>query len=381
MIDNQNNIRNYDVNIIGAGPAGLYLSQLLAAEGLHVRVLEQKQDVLYFPFHTLGSFLEVKEYGFTEDVIAANVSEAYFHSRLIHTKKKGPSGFVFVLNKKKLHEELLDKCKHNGVIVQSNTRITGMEQNPDGSIKHILDQNGNKYSGKLFVDCSGHFGVLTKKVGLLDKKIKLAIGLEYNVKYKAPDCQAHLFYGKKFADGYGWIFPLGNGRAIAGFGSFARKDGKSLKQRFNHIVLHGPYAKLVEKDNDNLQGGSFPVTEVKTKFIHRNLIGIGDSVSQGSHLLGEGYRYVLDAAKLAAPAIINSLKNEDEQLLNQYETDWNNKFRRIFLKHKKLQELAFRCSDNDWLSDFLSFMMMTKTPKTFAKLISGDITRRELFLP
>ncbi len=368
-----------DVLVVGGGVAGLHVAHLMAGSGVRVRLLEAKPDLLHFSFKTLGSFLEPEKYGFSRKIVASELTSMVFHSRWIHTRKHGPAR---ILDKAQVHRELLEKCQSNGVDVLAGTSIKNVRQDPDGQLTGVIDQHGTEHTARLYVDCSGGKAVLTHRYGLMDKHPQFALGVEYNVRYKDRQDCAHLFYGENFREGYGWIFPLGGERAIVGFGSLQQKPaGMSLRQFFERILALPVITNLIEKDNDDIQGGAFPISDVKTKFFSGNVVGIGDSVSQGSPLLGEGYRFILEAASIAAPHLISYLANGDQQDLQRYEREWNDTYAQLFHRHKKLQRLALRGSRNDLLADTLSLMMKTKRSKTFGKLISGDITSSALWFP
>lgn len=96
-------MEEFDVVVIGAGPAGLNISQLLGKSGVKVTLLESKKDLLNIQFNTLGSFIDIEKFGLSEAVIAARVTECILHSKDIHVKKKG---LAYIINKRQLHKEL-----------------------------------------------------------------------------------------------------------------------------------------------------------------------------------------------------------------------------------------------------------------------------------
>lgn len=118
---------NFDVVVVGAGPAGLNVSQLLGGYGLRVCLLESKEDILNVPFHTLGSFIDLDKFGLTRKVVAADLTECIFHSGHVSFKK---SGKAYIINKGELHRELLDKVIKNNVIIKNPVHIS--EVNIDG---------------------------------------------------------------------------------------------------------------------------------------------------------------------------------------------------------------------------------------------------------
>ena len=80
-------MKTFDVVIIGAGCAGLMSAQLLAKKNLSVALIDGKKDLLDLSFLTLGSFMNINDYGLSERVIASKIDKGSFYStRLTVTK-------------------------------------------------------------------------------------------------------------------------------------------------------------------------------------------------------------------------------------------------------------------------------------------------------
>lgn len=369
--------REYDVVIIGAGGAGLNIAWFLGRYNLSICLIDTKRDLLNLSFHTLGSFLDLEKFDLSEKVIAARISEVVVSSKHFHIRKHGE---VNILHKRQLHKELLDKCRRKNIDILTSTHIVSFERNKDGSLGRVVDEKGNKYKGKIFIDCSGVSGVLSRQLGLQDKLIDIAVGLEYNAMYFGPSNQAHLMFGDLYKGGYGWIFPLGNKRAIFGFGSFDSIARGELKQRLDAISKIPYFKKLIFLDKMTLYGGTIPVTQIRGNLVRRNVVCIGDSISQVNPLVGEGYRFVLEAGFIAAPYIYKAVKQEDLSLLSGYENEWRKKFFKDYVKAKKVQEFAHMVSKSDIASDIVNLFVAMKREISFVDFISGSF-ERNLLLP
>lgn len=359
----------YDVVVVGGGCAGLFISQELGHLGLSVCLIDSKKDLLNLPFHTLGSFINLDELGLTMEVVASEIKECSFHSKKFKFIKEVNA---YILDKVKLHKELLKKAIDNNVQVKLFTKITKINFGDNGSVVSVDDEGDNKFYADIFVDATGIAGVLSKKVGLQDKKHKIAVGIEYNVKYLGSEHQAHLFIGKGFKGGYGWIFPLGKGRAIIGYGTFHKGSIAKLKLKLNAVMSADSVRNLVEKDNEIIQGGIIPITSVKNKFVYKNIICIGDSVSQINPLLGEGYRFIMQSVLIAAPYIQQSVKSKNIGLLKKYEKEWSNKFEDSYLKAKKWQRFFSIISYSNFLSDIFVRLAGKLSDEKFEKFLKAD---------
>lgn len=369
--------KEYDVIVIGAGGAGLNVARLLGKYDLKVCLVDSKKDLLNLSFHTLGSFIDLKKFELSEKIVASKISEIVVSSKNFHIKKPCD---VYILDKQKLHAELLEKCKRPNIEILTATSISSFKKNKDDTLQSVIDQKGNQYKAKLFIDASGIVGVLSKALGLQEKYVSVATGVEYNVEYKAPSYQAHLLFGKLYEGGYGWIFPLQNKRAIVGFGSYNAAVRSELKKRLDRMC-EVPFVKnMIVKDNPRVYGGTIPLTDVKTKFVYKNVVCIGDSVSQVNPLVGEGYRFVLEAGYIAAPYIYKAIKNNDIELLHGYETEWSELFYTKYRKGLRLQKFADKVSHSDIISDLMNLFVATKRKPAFTDFLSGEFNK-SIFLP
>lgn len=368
----------YDIIVVGAGGAGLMTARTLGDKGMEVLLIDRKKDLLNLPFKTLGSFIDLQEFNLSENVVASKITKATIYSK--HFNRSG-YGHAYILDKVQLHTELLNSINRKKVKVLLGTSINELVYGPNGYITSVLDDKGQIFSAKIFVDATGLAGVLSKKVGLQDKEMKVAVGLEYNVAYKGNSNEAHFFIGKDFEGGYGWIFPLKNKRAIIGFGSFDNLVMQELKKRLDNMLNNQNIKKLVDKDNDDIQGGTIPITDVKCNFVINNLACVGDSVSQVNPVVGEGYRYMFKASRLVADAIESALKNNNISLLNQYNINWINEYYERYKIAKKLQRLLDKFSKSNSLIDLGILFLKTKRNRTVEKLFAGEFSKKELFLP
>ncbi|QTD39172.1 NAD(P)/FAD-dependent oxidoreductase [Polaribacter batillariae] len=362
-------MKKYDVIIIGGGTAGLMLARELGKQKHATLILDRKTNLLEFSFNTLGSFMKVEDFGLSENVIAQKIDSGIIHSKSL---KENIKLEACILDKKIVHQELLESLHKDFVDIVLDVHIKNIVSDSKENYTSITDKNGNVYKASIFVDASGTNGVFSKKVGLTQKKPALAVGVEYNVKYLGKVNEAHLMIGKDYKGGYGWIFPLKNNRAIIGFGSFDESMVKGLKDKLNSILELPKIKALVLKDNENVEGGSIPITPVLDKFVDKNLVCVGDSVSQVNPIVGEGYKFIFEAAIMASKAIDKALKNNDLSLLFEYEDNWKNRFLSNYKRSKIAQTRIFKLSKKDFLTDIGMILLKLRSNKKNVQTLSGE---------
>lgn len=361
-------MKKYDVIIVGAGTAGLMLARELGKQQFKTLLLDRTNNLLEFSFNTLGSFINLEQFGLTKNVVAQKIDAAIIYSKHVKEPIKTKA---YILDKKIVHEELIASLNSDFIDIKLGIYIKDIVKS-ENQYTAVIDKEGNEYKAKIFVDASGTAAVLSKKIGFMPKNSKLATGIEYNVAYLGNDNEAHLMIGKDYKGGYGWIFPLKNKRAIFGFGTFDKSMVKGLKANLNAILELPEIKKLVLKDNDKAEGGSIPITPVLEKFVSHNFLCVGDSVSQVNPVVGEGYKFIFESAIFASNAISQSLKNEDINLLLQYESDWKKRFLNNYKRSKKAQERIFSMSKNDVLIDIGMLLLKLRANHKNVKTLSGE---------
>lgn len=362
---------NFDVVIVGGGTAGLMLARELSKYKCKTLILDRKKDLLSFSFNTLGSFMNPKDFDLTDNIVAQPINKITIHSKRFKSQIKHN---LYILDKELLHKELLESIDYNYVTIKTGVNIKSIHKEESNDIfSYVLDKDGNRYCAKLFVDASGTNGVISKKVGLLGEHYNLATGVEYNVKYLGNPNEMHLMIGKIYGGGYGWIFPLKNERAIIGFGTLDKKITKELKGRLNKIIELPKIKKMVIKDNDIVEGGSIPITPVIEKFVTKNLICVGDSVSQVNPIVGEGYKFIFEAAIMASKAMKKTLELDEIGLLSEFENDWKKRFSSNYKRSKIAQNRIFSSfSKIDVLTDFGMLLSKFRSNKKNVKSLSGE---------
>ena len=142
-----------------------------------------------------------------------------------------------------------------------------------------------------------------------------------------------------------------------------------------------PFIKnMIVIDNRKVYGGTIPMTEVKTKLVYKNVLCVGDSVSQVNPLVGEGYRFVIESGFIAAPYVLKAIQENNDELLHGYETEWSKVFYKKYHRGLRLQKFADKVSKSDFISDIVNLFVATKTKSSFTDFLSGEFSKN-IFLP
>jgi digeranylgeranylglycerophospholipid reductase len=105
-------------------------------------------------------------------------------------------------------------------------------------LKSVKLSNGEIYEAKIFVDATGYKSLIAQEIGLVPDWPGAAYGIEYDLKYTGPTNRAIFYIGNYIKGGYGWLFPLGNQRAILGIGTFDKAVVKNLRSELDQLTQH-----------------------------------------------------------------------------------------------------------------------------------------------
>jgi menaquinone-9 beta-reductase len=126
--------------------------------------------------------------------------------------------------------------------------------------------------------------------------------------------------------GYGWIFPLDDGRINVGLGLLdTSKDFQSTNYRRMLEAWARGLAEEWETTPDNQEGrimtGPIPMGFNRTPLHHKGMLLVGDSGGFVNPFNGEGISYAMEAAKLAADVVDHTLATRRTSDLDAYDRE------------------------------------------------------------
>lgn len=185
----------YDVIIIGAGPAGLSCARELQSSGKTVLILEKNKEIgpkvcaggLTTKIESLGLFLNIADILFSS--IKINVPAK---TKIVSNNEP----FVATINRSKLGNILLEKLSGE-IEVKTDLEVNKIDEN-------FIEANGQKIKYKYLVGADGSNSMVRRFLGLENRKFLIAL------QYIVPQKFKHLelfFDASLFGANYAWIFP------------------------------------------------------------------------------------------------------------------------------------------------------------------------------
>jgi digeranylgeranylglycerophospholipid reductase len=324
----------YDVVVIGAGPAGSITAKTVAEKGLSVLLIEKRQEI-GDPVRCAEGVSKVwlrKHIEPDHRWICADVKGSRIYSpdgTMIEMAEEIAGGEVgYVLERKIFDRALAYEASKAGAEVMVKTRATGLIIE-NGFVKGVnVSHLGHSYDikAKIVVGADGVESKVGRWAGIdtAIKPIDIETCAQYLMSGTGIDQDYCYFYlGNEIAPaGYVWIFPKGNGMANVGIGILGNKsgNGKHAIDYLNDFVNKNyPDAKILELDV-----GGVPVSGSIEKTIANGLMLVGDAARQSDPITGGGIVNAMEAGKIAGEVAYNAISKGDysTDALNEYEEKW-----------------------------------------------------------
>lgn len=344
----------YDVIVVGGGPAGSITARTVAEKGCDVLLIEKRQEI--------GDPVRCGE-GCSKDTITPYID---LDPRWISAEVEGARIFVpdgtlipmgqdsskpgIVLERKIFDRALAQSASKAGAEVYVKTSAIGLLKN-DGFIAGIKARSfGEEFEikSKIVVGADG----IESKVGRwggIDTSLKLK-DVETCAQFLMTDIDINqnfcdFFVGNTISPGgYAWVFPKGKRMANVGVGVVGSRAkemkpidclNKFVKERFSD-------GKAIE-----LIIGAVPLRGAIERTVANGLLLVGDAARQSDPITGGGIYNSLNCARIAGNVIAEAISKKDysAKMLNKYEKEWRATIGKTIGKNYRVKELFMKMTD------------------------------------
>ncbi len=331
--------RSADVIVVGAGPGGSATAAYLADHGLEVLILEKAP----FPRDKIcGDGLTPRA---TKELLSLGVdTTGWQRTQGLRIKGGGHTlqldwpqtdsfpSYGLVRTRSQFDETLARHAERKGALLHERTSVTGPLRDGSGRVAGVtakrLDESGRDtgdtvtYRAPVVIASDGVSSRLATAVGRPkrdDRVMGVAVRAYYTTPRRDDYMESHLELwtrddsGKRILmPGYGWLFPLENGRTNVGLGTldttsaFRKTDFKDVMRRWvedinpdwhlEHDASAGP-----------IRGAALPMGFNRTPLYADGLLLVGDSGGMVNPFNGEGIDYALEAARIGAEVVAQAL--------------------------------------------------------------------------
>jgi flavin-dependent dehydrogenase len=330
---------NFDVIVMGGGPAGSTVASILAREGRKVVLFEKER----FPRHHIGESLMTDTYftfqrmGLLEKMKASPFVSKYSVQFANPAGKESRPFYFFEANH---HESavtwqvtraqfdlmLIEHAAEQGATVHQETKIKrvifdgsrakGVEAiMPDGSVK--------EFYAPVVVDATGQAAMLSNKFGwrVRDAKLRKAVLYTYfKGAHREPDLNGGatlVLRTPKGSNGWFWYIPLENGITSVGVVAdpeyLVQGRGQDLAKIFHEEIekVESCRRRLERAERTDKIYSIIDYSYRSRNFAGDGFILIGDAYGFLDPIYSSGVLLALKMAELAADSIHDAFKHND----------------------------------------------------------------------
>jgi len=347
----------FDVVVVGAGPAGSSAAYAAAKQKRKVALIEKEKSVSETVRTSGVTWIEdIKKYGIPEDFYnpIKNFGFCSPNNEVIISDKEPRAA---VLDVRKTFQFLASEAAKVGTEIFVNTNVNDVILNEEKKIIGIKASSSKEeliFKSKIIIDASGFQSVVGQLMKYVSQWKRFGVGAEYEAYAENVDPETWwLMVGSQYSpSGYAWIFPIGKNRIRIGVGIGKPESEIDPSERLKEIIEKklGPIKKLGKISPIEFHYGLIPNEGLIRKTVYDNLILVGDSAGQANPLVLEGIRYAIRFGRIAGKVAARAVECGDtsEKSILAYEKYWKNAIESKIKSAIKVQNRWIGLSDEKW---------------------------------
>ncbi len=318
---------NYDVIVIGGGPAGCETARHIAEKGYKVLVAEEHRKIGE-PMQCAGlvSPRTLKAAAMPDSLIINQIHGAVVHSpggEVLFIRDK--EAYALVIDRSEFDRKLSERAQCAGAEILTGVRASvGEFFSGEASVKLKYRAGESTARTRLLIGADGSNSCVARRINAPEAENVIRM-CAAEVELKCPEKDmVHIFLGREIAPGwFGWVIPVDEKHARVGIGVSGRD--KHPRAYFNRMVE--AYPGIFEGMNIvRSTGGVVPIGLLPRIYGERTLL-VGDAACQTKPISGGGLYLGLLGAELCAKVAVKALSKENltTEFLSEYQWLWERK--------------------------------------------------------
>ena len=351
---------DWDVIVVGAGPAGAMAASNLAAQGFCVLLVDRDR----FPREKICG-----------DALISDSLHALERARLLDRVRTAghqlsracvfsPSKIEvaipgeYLTIKRQALDAILAQHAVDSAAVFCHGLVREMVTEADGSVALHADGLARPIRARFGVLATGAAVNLLGKLGMLYRTTPSAAAVRCYMTSSVKIDRLIVSYDRSIAPGYAWIFPLGHGEYNVGCGVFYRRPSDRkipLKDMFERFLDNFPAARELRNGliaRTPLLGAPLRCSLRGARVVAKGrIVAIGESIGATFPFTGEGVGKAMETAEVASMAIAAALRTGSMEEFHGLP----GKLAKDLLPRYRGYELAEKWLSYPWLNDLIAW--------------------------
>ncbi|MDZ7724676.1 MAG: NAD(P)/FAD-dependent oxidoreductase [candidate division KSB1 bacterium] len=367
----------YDVIVIGAGPAGTTAARFAARGGASVLVLEKDRDI-GIPVRCAEG---VSEKGLLESVdrihpdwieqVIARVNLYSPAGQAVSASLENEKGFI--LNRKRFDYDLARLAVDAGADVLTRAYVYGLVK-PDNAVTGVRMTHLGKHveiKAKIVIGADGVESRAGRWAGISTHTSLSDIETCYQVtaaNVHAREDTLHMYFSTHLApQGYVWVFPKGEGVANIGLGISGTFAAEKTPREY---LVEFMQAFFPEASVLSAVAGSVPCDQTLDCITADGFMLAGDAAHQANPMSGGGIASGMLAGQFAGRVAAKAVaeQNVSAKRLKEYEKLWHKKEGRNHRLSYKIKNYVYNLTDDELETIATSVLKIPENKRTFISL-------------
>ncbi len=328
--------KEYDIIVVGAGPAGSIAARFAAEQGVSVLMMEKDRDVGYpvrcgeaISKKGVENFIEPDEKWITAHITKFSLNAPDGNETLIEFDDSG-----YVLERRIFDYELAKTAANAGAEILTRAYVNGLiiENDKVAGVKYEFRGEQKEIKSKIVIGADG-----------VESRVGRWAGIKTYIDFRDMECctqitasnipvdqnTLYFYFGHDYAPGgYFWIFPKGKNIANIGLGVSGMVGKKRSALSFLNDFMEKKYP---EAPILTTIAGGVPSTLTLDKISSPGILLAGDAARQVNPLSGGGISSGMIGGSIAGRIAGEAVKMNKPEHIFKYDKEWHD---RVGKKHE-----------------------------------------------
>ncbi|HSD62365.1 MAG TPA: NAD(P)/FAD-dependent oxidoreductase [Ignavibacteriaceae bacterium] len=370
--------KEYDIIVVGAGPAGSIAARTAAEQGVSVLMLEKDRDVGY----PVRCGEAISKEGVEEFIkpdkkwIAAEISKFSFNAPDGTEVKIEIGDAGYVLERRIFDYELARTAADAGAEILTRAYVNGLifDDGKVGGVKYEHRGEQKEIKAKVVIAADG-----------VESRVGRWAGLETHIDFRDMESAVQItaanipvkqdtlyfYFGKNVApNGYFWVFPKGGNKANIGLGvnGLVGKTKSALSYLNDFMEKHYPGAPVL-----TTIAGGVPCSTTLPEISAPGIMLTGDAARQVNPLSGGGIASGMIGGSIAGKIASEAVKKQRPELILTYDKAWAKKLGKRHEIFDRIKNGIYNFSDEKFNSIAHSFEKIPYENRSLKKLFTAAL--------